>query len=87
MMNILNKLAIRYEKNFESFGNLIKSYAPHQIIESKNKEQIESIMLMDKTMKGKFNTLKSWGITEVNKNILQKINELTSIQKQVKDDQ
>jgi hypothetical protein len=38
LFQIVNKPAIKYEKNFESLGKLIKSYAPHQTIESKSKE-------------------------------------------------
>jgi hypothetical protein len=69
-LNIFNKPVIRYGKNFENIVNLIKSFAPPQTIESKSKEQMEAIKLIDKTVQYAFNELKSRGFTEFSSNIM-----------------
>jgi hypothetical protein len=78
---------MNYKRDFEGIGTLIRNFAPHKLIDTKRKEQIELMQTMDKKLQDVFDTLNAMGITEANGEMFRRLNEVMISQKQAKEDQ
>jgi hypothetical protein len=87
LVNILNKPAISYKKDFENIGNIIKSWALQRLIEAKGREQNEMMQNMDKKLQDTFHFLNVLNVTKVNDSMIKGMNELLVVQKHTKDSQ
>jgi hypothetical protein len=87
LKNILSKQSYIYKRDFEGIGTLMRNLVPYKLIDTKNKEQVEMIKSMDKKLLDTFKYLKSLGITQLNGDMILRMNELLIAQKQAKEEQ